>query len=278
VKVVEIQRDTLKQLGVDFQALLKMGQFAFNLASVNPFNSTLISPDGGYAATDNFGSTKIDTVVRAMESDGLLRTLAEPNLTAVSGMEAKFHAGGEFPFQVCSFTNGGRECEIKFKEYGVNLNFTPTVMSEGRINLKLWTEVSELSSIASGVQTIPSLNNRKTETAIELPSGGSMMIAGLISETSRQNINGTPGLKKLPILGNLFRSREFIANETELVVIVTPYLVKPTTLNALTTPDKNFNPSTERQAFFFGRLNKTYGVSGKAPSGNYNGNVGFIVE
>ena len=278
VKVVEVQRDTLKQLGVDFQALMKMGQFAFNIASVNPFNSALLSPDGGFAATDNIGSTRLDTVIRAMEGDGLLRLLAEPNLSAVSGQEAKFHAGGEFPFQVCEISATGRDCEIQFKEFGVNLDFTPTVINKDRINLKLRTEVSELSSVTSGSQSVPSINNREAQTTLELPSGGSMMIAGLIRESTRQNINGTPGLKKLPILGNLFRSREFISNETELVVIVTPYLVKSTALNALVTPDKNLNPSTERQAFFFGRLNKTYGASGKAPSGDYHGNVGFIVE
>ncbi len=277
VKVVEIQRDILKQFGVDFQALLKMGEVAFNVASVNPIAS-LLSPDGGYAATDKLGNFQFDSVIRAMESDGLLRLLAEPNLSAVSGEEAKFHAGGEFPYQVCDVSTTGRSCDIEFKRFGVEVNFRPTVVSDGRINLKLKTNVSELSSITSGAQSIPSVNNREAETTVELPSGGSMMIAGLIRESTRQNINGTPGLKKLPILGNLFRSREFVSNETELVVIVTPYLVKSTSAKDLETPDKNLNPATERQAFFFGKLNKTYGASGKAPSGGYNGNVGYIVE
>jgi pilus assembly protein CpaC len=278
VKVVEIQRDVLKQFGIDFQALLKMGEVMFNLASVNPLNSTPLSPNGGYGITDNVGNQKFDTVIRAMEGDGLLRLLAEPNLSAVSGKEAKFHAGGEFPFQVCDVSQGVRSCEIEFKEFGVNLDFTPTVLSEGRINLKIRTEVSELSSVASGLQTVPSLNNREAETVLEMPSGGTMMIAGLIRESTRQNLNGTPGLRKLPVLGNLFRSREFISNETELVVMVTPYLVSPVSSKQLVSPDKNFNPSTERQALFFGRLNKIYGTSGRAPSGDYNGNIGFIVE
>jgi pilus assembly protein CpaC len=278
VKVVEVQRDVLKQLGVDFQALFNVGQVALNLASLNPFNSALLSPDGGYAGTDTSGAFQFDSVIRAMEGDGLLRLLAEPNLSAVSGHPAKFHAGGEFPYQVCDVSSSGRDCTIEFKEFGVNLDFTPTVMSEGRINLKIRTEVSELSTIASGSQSVPSINNREAETMLEMPSGGAMMIAGLIKESTRQNINGTPGLKKLPILGNLFRSREFVANETELVVIVTPYIIKPTSANALVGPDKNFNPATERQAFFFGRLNKTYGASGKVPSGSYHGNVGYIVE
>ncbi len=279
VKVVEIQRDVLKQFGVDLQALFKMGEVAFNIASVNPFNSTPLSPSGGYAATDKVGDQKFDSVIRAMEGDGLLRTLAEPNLSAVSGQEATFHAGGEFPFEVCDNSQANiLKCEIKFKEYGVNLKFTPTVLSEGRINLKILTEVSELSTVASGSQSVPSLNNRKAETTLEMPSGGTMMIAGLISQSTRQNLNGTPGLRKVPLLGNLFRSREFVANETELAVLVTPYLVKPAAAGKFVTPDKNFNASTERQALFFGRLNKVYGTSGKAPSSDYNGNVGFIVE
>ncbi len=278
VKVVEVQRDILKQIGIDFQALMQVGQTVFNIASINPFNSALLSPRQGFGITDNTGVNKFDSVIRAMEGDGMLRLLAEPNLTAVSGKEAKFHAGGEFPFQVCDFSGTRRVCDIKFKEFGVNLDFVPVVMSEGRINLKIRTEVSELSSVASGDQSVPSINNRETETTVELPSGGSMMIAGLIRESTRQNINGTPGLKKLPILGNLFRSREFIANETELVVIVTPYLVKATHESDLVTPDKNLNPATDRQSFFFGRLNKKYGASGKAPRGSYNGNVGYILE
>jgi pilus assembly protein CpaC len=278
VKVVEIQRDILKQIGVDFQALMQMGQTVFNLASVNPFNSALLSPRQGLGITDNVGNQRLDAVIRAMEGDGMLRLLAEPNVTAVSGKEAKFHAGGEFPFQVCDFSGSRRVCDIKFKEFGVNLDFIPVVVSDGRISLKLRSEVSELSSVFSGDQSVPSINTRKTQTTVELPSGGSMMIAGLIRESTRQNINGTPGLKKLPILGNLFRSREFIANETELVVIVTPYLVKASHETELVTPDKNFNASTDRQSFFFGRLNKKYGTTGKAPHGSYNGNVGYIFE
>jgi pilus assembly protein CpaC len=226
--------------------------------------------------TDNVGATRFAGILRALESDGLSRTLAEPNLTALTGEAAAFHAGGQIPYSVCNVTNGAQQCEVKFKDYGVNLSFTPTVIDEGRINIKLETSVSDLSSLR--VNGIPGLDARSTTTTLELPSGGSMMIAGLISETTRQNINGLPGLKKLPVLGNLFRSREFQSSETELVVIVSPFLVNSAAGNKLTTPDKNFNPATERQSLFFGKLHKTYGASGKAPKGQYNGNVGFIVE
>jgi pilus assembly protein CpaC len=275
VKIVEIQRDVLKQFGVDLSALLDAGKFAFQLSNINPFANSLISGFGGYKGVYNSGGTQIQGLIRAMESDGLVRTLAEPNLTAMSGQQAKFLAGGEFPYELCDDTTNVRKCSISFKNFGVELQFTPTVLSEDRINLKIKTDVSELSTIAT--INIPTINRRSSETTLELPSGGSMMIAGLIKESTRQNINGTPGLKQLPILGTLFRSRDFVHNETELVVMVTPILVRPTTQAKLTTPDKGFIPPSDKQTIFFGRLNRVYG-SGEAPQGSYNGNVGFIVE
>jgi pilus assembly protein CpaC len=276
VKVVEIQRDVLKQFGINFQALIKAGNFAFNLSNMNPFASDLLSPAGGYAGAYSGGNVTVDGVLRAMESDGMLRTLAEPNLTAQTGGEAQFRAGGEFPYCATIDPDTG-VCSYQFKEFGVAVDFTPTVLDEGRINLKIKTEVSELAQSATTV-AVPTVNKRGAQTTLELPSGGSMMIAGLIRETTRQNIKGTPGLKKLPILGTLFRSRDFIENETELVIIVTPYLVRATGEKQLTTPDKGFNAPTDRQTILMGRLNKVYGTGGAAPDGTYHGNVGFIVE
>jgi pilus assembly protein CpaC len=275
VKVVEIQRDVLKQFGVDLSALLDAGKFAFQVANINPFANALLSPNAGYKGVFSSGGTQIEGLIRAMEGDGLVRTLAEPNLTAMSGQQAKFHAGGEYPYRLCDVDGTKTTCTISFKDFGVEVDFTPTVISEDRINLKIKTDVSELSNIAT--IEVPAINRRASETTLELPSGGSMMIAGLIKETTRQNINGTPGLKKLPILGTLFRSRDFIANETELVIIVTPVLVRPTTQAKLTSPDKGFIPANDKQGMFFGRLNRVYG-NGEAPQGSYNGNVGFIVE
>jgi pilus assembly protein CpaC len=275
VKVVEIQRDVLKQFGVDLSALLDAGKFAFNLANINPFSNSLIAPLSGYKGVFSSGGTQVEGLIRAMEGDGLIRTLAEPNLTALSGQEAKFLAGGEFPYELCKPANGVLECTVTFKEYGVQLEFTPTVLSEDRINLKIKTQVSELKTVST--TNIPSITKRSSETVLEMPSGGSMMMAGLISENTRQNINGTPGLKSLPVLGTLFRSRDFIHNETELVVLVTPVLVRSTTQAKLTAPDKGYAPATDKQTLFFGRLNKVYG-SGEAPQGAYSGNVGFIVE
>jgi pilus assembly protein CpaC len=275
VKVVEIQRDVLKQLGVNLKALIDAGNFAFNLSNINPFSSDLLSPLGGYKAAATIGGSTIEGTLRAMESDGLIRTLAEPNLTAQTGAEANFRAGGEFPY--CKEKDELGNCKWEYKDFGVSVDFTPIVLEEGRINLKIKTEVSEIAQSAGFVE-VPVLNKRAAQTTLELPSGGSMMIAGLIRESTRQYIKGTPGMKKLPILGALFRSRDYLSNETELVIIVTPYLVRSTGEKQMVTPDKNYNTPTDRQTIFMGRLNKVYGVSGKPPEGEYTGSVGFIVE
>ncbi len=156
------------------------------------------------------------------------------------------------------------------------------VLSGGRISLKINTEVSELSpenSITTSGTAIPGLKVRRAETTVELPSGGSMVLAGLIQQKTKQDINGTPGLKDLPVLGALFRSRDFQTNQTELVVICTPFIVQAVNDKQLATPDDRLNIPTDSQTILFGRLNKVYGVAGDAPKGVvYHGNVGFIVE
>jgi pilus assembly protein CpaC len=278
VRIVEVQRDVLKQFGVDLQALLSIGNFAINLASLTQVGNVIpsITPNTGYKGVYTNGANSITGIIRAMEQDGVLKTLAEPNLTSVSGQPAKFHAGGEIPYRTCTGTGVDNECTVTFRDFGVSLGFTPVVLSEGRINLKISTEVSELSSRSIG--DLPILDSRSTETVIELPSGGSMMLAGLIKDTTRQLVDGTPGLKKLPVLGALFRSRDYKNNQTELVVIVTPYLVGSVAERQLSTPIDRLNMPTDRQTILLGRLNKVYGTAGQNPDGVYHGNVGFIVE
>ncbi len=278
VRIVEVQRSVLKQFGVDLQALFSVGKFAFNLASLTQVGGAIdaITPDTGYKGVYNDGSTTIAGVIRAMEQDGVLKTLAEPNLTAVSGQSAKFHAGGEIPYRTCDNSTVITNCTITFRDFGVSLGFTPVVLSEGRINLKISTEVSEIAALTVG--GFPTLDTRSAETVIELPSGGSMMLAGLIKDTTRQLVDGTPGLKKLPVLGALFRSRDYTSNQTELVVIVTPYLVGSVAEEQLATPADRLNTPTDRQTILLGRLNKVYGTAGQHPDGVYHGNVGFIVE
>ena len=278
VRIVEVQRSVLKQFGVNLQALLSAGKFAFNLASLTQVGGAIdaITPNTGYKGVYTSGSTTIAGVIRAMEQDGVLKTLAEPNLTAVSGQSAKFHAGGEIPYRTCDTATNVTDCTITFRDFGVSLGFTPVVLSEGRINLRISTEVSEIAALTIG--GFPTLDTRSAETVIELPSGGSMMLAGLIKDTTRQLVDGTPGLKKLPVLGALFRSRDYTSNQTELVVIVTPYIVGSVAEKELATSADRLNTPTDRQTILLGRLNKVYGTAGQNPDGVYHGNVGFIVE
>lgn len=282
VRVAEVQRDVLKAFGVDFEQLMvQAGNFTLNAFTFNPFtlgtgldSGALVNP------AVNSGDVRVDAVIKAMERDGLIRTLAEPTLTAISGEAAKFLAGGEFPITTgfsCTAVGVGCQPTIEFKPFGVGLGFTPVVLSEGRISLRVSTEVSELTQENSN-NGIPSLKVRRADTTIELPSGGSMVLAGLIQERTRQDINGVPGLKNLPVLGTLFRSRDFQSNQTELVVIVTPYIVDAVNERQLATPLDGLNIATDRQTILFGRLNKVYGVTGDAPKGGYHGSVGFIVE
>jgi pilus assembly protein CpaC len=223
----------------------------------------------GTLTTEN----QVDASIEAFERVGLLRVLAEPNLTAISGEAAKFLAGGEFPVPVQA--DDGK-ISVEFKPFGVGLAFTPVVLSAGRISLKLSTEVSELTSegafatgdrsyvdangqtqVVRGI-TIPALQVRRAETTVEMPSGGAIVMAGLIQERTRQALEGIPGAKDLPVFGQLFRSRDFVNNETELVIIVTPYLVQPTSPDRLRTPGDGFRVASERETILSGRLNAIY--------------------
>jgi pilus assembly protein CpaC len=269
VRVIEIKREVVKQLGFDLSAAIDVGGFALSMAATHGIGTDFL--DVGYSS----GGDNVSAVIRALESENLVRTLAEPNLTAVSGEAAKFHAGGEV--NVCASRDESGNCQTDFRDIGVSLRFTPVVLDQGRINLKISTEVSELAA-ATCTTGVVCFTSRDAETTVELPSGGSMMLAGLIKDTMRQAISGTPGLKDLPVLGSLFRSRDYAADETELVVIVTPYIVAPAHESQLATPADGFNTPTDRQTILFGRLNKVYGTPGKHPDGVYHGNIGFIVQ
>lgn len=283
VSIVEMQRSISKQFGAAWG-----GSYAQNATStwafdnLNPFSLVGQALSGtGLGYTHVGSSGQAAAVLQMLESVGLVRTLAEPTLTAISGESANFLAGGEFPVP------GGYDSEtnsisVVFKPFGVGLGFTPVVMSEGRISLRISTEVSELAtegSITSGGVTIPALRVRRAETTVELPSGGSMVMAGLLQEDISQTIDGIPGAKDVPILGALFRSRDFAASETELVIIVTPYLVNPTKRENLATPIDGFIAASDPDAILFGRLNKVYGVRGdQVQKRNWQGPVGMIVE
>src|SRR5665213_3216761 len=239
VTVAEVQRSIIKQLGVDLSASMNYGTAVVNFNNSNPFTangSPLVSGNGLSTSALTKGLPSVTATLRAMESAGVVRTLAEPNLTAISGESATFIVGGEFPFPTgvtCQTTAAGAvgQCapSIAFKKFGISLNFTPVVLSEGRISLRVMTEVSEVSndnSINISGLTVPSIKTRRAETTLEIPSGGSMAMAGLIQDQTKQAINGLPGLAKLPVLGSLFRSRDYVNNQTELMVLVTPYVVR----------------------------------------------------
>jgi pilus assembly protein CpaC len=300
VNVTEVQRTVLKQMGVNLGAVVNSGNFATAMLTTNslPITAAQLGPlpgsglaggmgtaaattacaSGGLCGNYNAGSTQITQAIKAMEREGLVRTLAEPNLTAVSGETAKFLAGGEYPIPMVDNTG---KVSVSYKEFGVVVAFTPVVMSEGRISLRISSEVSELSddgAITLAGYNIKALKKRQANSVVELPSGGSLAIAGLISDTTRQNMEGLPGAKDMPILGSLFRSRDYQRNETELVVIVTPFIVRPTASRNLATADKGLAPASDLKANFLGHLNRVNGGRREIPNGGLKGDYGFIVE
>ena len=289
VVVAEVQRNIIKQLGVDLSANMNYGTAVVNFNNTNPFTAHGSALVSGNAATAGFGNSgtpgvpSVQATVRAMESAGVMRTLAEPNLTAISGESANFLAGGEFPIPSgMNCVNGACTPTILFKKFGISLNFTPVVLNEGRISLRVATEVSELStdnSIQISGTAVPSIRTRRADTTLEIPSGGSMAMAGLIQQQTKQAINGMPGLTRLPILGTLFRSRDYVNNNTELMVLVTPYIVRAVAQKDLSRPDDGFFASSDPQADLLGSINRIYGVPGRNPADRkYRGTYGFITD
>jgi pilus assembly protein CpaC len=292
VTVAEVARSIVKQLGIDLSGSLNYGTAVVNFNNANPFTANTSPLVPGNALTTSFGSTpSVQATLRAMESAGVVRTLAEPNLTAISGESATFISGGEFPIPTgvtCQTTTAGSigQCvqTVSFKKFGISLNFTPVVLTEGRISLRVMTEVSEVSNENSltggaGGTTIPSIKTRRVETTLEIPSGGAMAMAGLIQDQTKQAINGLPGLSQLPVLGALFRSRDYVNKQTELMVLVTPYIVRAVAQKDLSRPDDGFANATDPQADLLGSINRIYGVPGRVePARNYRGTYGFITD
>ena len=334
VRIVEVQRSVIKQLGFNLATTIGQSgsaQFLLSSAANYAVNGTLLGglTAGGSLDTTlqpevmaydpktnandlpvvcrtcaNGGSAPIATnqttagatglnkalgQIQAFEQIGLVRTLAEPNLTTVSGEGAKFLAGGEFPVPTGEDSTG--RVSVDFKSFGVGLGFVPVVLSGGRISLKISTEVSELTNtgsftLSTGTSTagltIPGLNVRRAETTVELPSGGSMMIAGLLKEETKEDIDSLPGLTNLPVLGALFRSRDYQEGETEMMVIVTPYIVGPTSPNSLQTPADGLVIADDASTSLMGQLNKTDHAkpqpAAKPAAQTYQGPVGYVIE
>ena len=294
VRVAEVSREVIKEFGINWESLFSTGNFSFGFASgrdlVSSGGSIFRSPAnaGGNAPGIGFGSyssnrASISTALDALAEEGLVTVLAEPNLTALSGETASFLAGGEFPIPVASDDN---EIEIEFKEFGISLAFTPTVLSENRISLRVRPEVSELSdngAITINGLSIPALATRRAETTVELGSGQSFAVGGLLSNDVQNTVSKFPGLGDLPVLGTLFRSQRFQSNETELVILVTPYLVTPVDEPILATPNDGYEAPNDIERILEGRLHHARLHPGRgAPRGptkqRLTGPVGFILD
>jgi pilus assembly protein CpaC len=280
VTIAEVQRQIIKQLGINLSGSAGYGSAVVNFNNTNPFpiNGT---PNSGIP---NIGGTfkSVTANLQAMEQSGVIRILAEPTLTAISGETANFLAGGSFPYPTPPSTAGGAP-GFAFQNFGVGLVFTPVVLSEGRISLKVSTEVSELSpenSVTMAGTTVPGLTVRRAETTVEISSGGSLALAGMIQEETKQTISGFPGLMQLPVLGTLFKSRDYRNNQTELMVLVTPYIVRAVAQKELSRPDDGFADPNDQSTVLLGRLNRIYGAAGKTapPPSEYRGKYGFILD
>lgn len=331
VRVVEMQRSLIKQLGVDPSGFTSIANTAFEATASTVASGATAGITGSFNRLFGGGESGFNISFQALERAGMVKTLAEPNLTAVSGETASFLAGGEFPIPV-----GQRDgvISLEFKEFGVGLGFTPLVLGKGRINIKVSTEVSEISSLnnfslggttttipgtppppdeliptdtnGDGIPdsvfnvtetagetllgtepttftttglTVPSLTVRRAKTTVELPSGGSLVMAGLLQENMRQTVQGVPYLKDVAVLGQLFRSRDYANSETELVIIVTPYLVDPTHESKLSDPSKGFVSASDMQTILMGKLAATYGLAGAGvEEKTLQGPMGFILD
>jgi pilus assembly protein CpaC len=302
VRISEMQRSVVKELGFNSNfsldaegrtganAALSSGKFAaFTAGGTGPpigqgVNQAFFPNAFGTFQLQLFSGLfdSLSLLINYLERQGLVKTLAEPNLIAVSGENANFLVGGEFP--VPSGLDSQGNIVIQFRQFGVVLTFTPVVLDSGLISLKISTEVSTLSFetqiVLAGV-VVPGLSVNRAETTVEMPSGGSLVIAGLLQEDITDTVEGLPGLKDIPILGALFRSSSFQQKQTELVISVTPYLIRPISQSDVTLPTDGFAPASDFDRYLLGRLHKVY--SKKSPPAFDNakglmGPIGYIME
>lgn len=287
VRVSEMSRSISKQLGINTLTSVNAAGTPIAVATDNQFSllGRAISDLSGAAIGNTCtpmpckAPNNVEAQLKALERVGLVHTLAEPNLTAVSGEAAKFLAGGEFPVPVGRDRDGN--ITVEYKSFGIGLAFTPVVLGEGRISLQISTEVSELTNtgaLSLGGVSLPGLAVRRAQTTVELPSGGSLAIGGLIQQQTKQNLDALPGAKDLPVLGALFRSRDFQNNESELVVTVNAYLVNPVAPTQIARPDDGYVVPTDLETILLGRLNAVYGKAAKDSAEVPNGSIGYIVQ
>lgn len=263
VRIAEVSRTVLKQLGVNWEGFYTGSNIGFGIANGRDVSNIVADPvtqlpieifnrpDVGNSLFGEIftGGVDLNYAIDALDQEGFIKVLAEPNLTALTGQSANFLAGGEFPIPIPSRDGLG----IEYREFGVKLDFTPTVMSTGRISMHVRPEVSDLSSAGAirveGI-SVPSISTRRAETTVELGSGQSFAIAGLIENNIVQDANKFPGLGDIPIIGALFRSEEFRREETELLIVITPYIVRPVGDRQLALPTDGYRAPTDMQRFF----------------------------
>ncbi|MDB5774069.1 MAG: cpaB [Herbaspirillum sp.] len=280
VRITEVDRNITQQLGINWSSLGTAGNFVgglFNGRQVVNAGSFVLSPTGAFSAVAGFntGSVSIDAVLDALDQEGLITMLAEPNLTAMSGQTASFLAGGEFPIPVAQDKTGS--ITVAFKSYGVSLDFTPTVLADNRISLKVRPEVSEIdpsNSVTLASIKIPALTVRRVDTTVELSSGQSFALGGLLQSTTSDILAQFPGLGSLPIIGKLFSSKNYQNNKTEIVVIVTPYIVEPSDPKQLRQPIDSVTHAGSDVEYVLQRSLGIDPLSGAAP--RLVGAAGFV--
>lgn len=275
VKIVEISRDVAKEFGLDYTVF--GSDFEFSTA----LTSGILGGTVGAGLTKTVGGWSIEAFVSALETEGLVTVLAEPNLTTLSGEPASFLAGGEIPFGT---TDGDGNAIIEYRQFGVSLAFTPTLLDDSRISIKVTPEVSQLSGFSAtiGGTTVRGLTTRRADTTVELGNGESLVLGGLLQKSVRQDIAKVPGLGDLPILGALFRSKGFQSEETELMIIVTPYIVKPTS-ERMVEPTDGFQPPNDYESIVWGAFYRDSSGSlpdriGAVRGQTLVGQVGFRIE
>lgn len=285
VRFAEMQRSVSKSLsssiGVRGGTDIGIGAATGTLAdAVNPNNVSLQEGvEGALGLGFTAGSLEFGVLLEALESKGVVRTLAEPNLTALSGQEAKFLAGGEYPIPVAS---GSGTISIEYKPFGVELNFTPVVVDGDTINLQINASVSSIdttTSLQTGGINVNAFKRRETSTTVEMRDGESFAIAGLLQDDFRDLNGQVPWLGDIPILGMLFRSADYQRNQSELVIIVTPHLVTPTRGEAFALPTDRIRIPTEQELFLFGKTaGKLKGAAGEVSRQDFAGSYGYTME
>lgn len=290
VTVAEVSRTAVKQLGIDLTGTLSVGALSGAMENESALGgaSGVVAGGGNYANSTAVGNSigagfsvpgaSLEATLHALEQRGLLRKIDEPTLTALSGQAAELNAGGQIPILNPPDQNG--QVSYTYKQIGVKLDFTPTVKSDGTIGLVVDSSVTDVDNTyavtVAGV-SVPGLSTREAKTQVELPSGSTLAVGGLFEDKERQQISSLPGLGNIPILGTLFRSRDFLHDQTELVILVTPYLTTPGAMPSL--PTDGIVAAGDAEANFLGHMQKLYGVTNPpGAAGGYRGSVGFALE